>query len=91
VCGRTGEIARWPLKWKSKTDGGGSRGHLQGDTETWESMWVTLAVTHNIGDMGFLFTSCMEFSVKFILNIYSSWLLMYKKLDSGQRKHHVSI
>jgi hypothetical protein len=32
-------------------------GHIQDETKTWnrggpqESMWVTLAVTHNIGDM----------------------------------------
>ena len=48
----------WPKghenKWKSANDGGG--GHLQDVTKTWdkggtqESMAVTLAVTHSIGD-----------------------------------------
>ena len=45
-------------EWKSATDRGEEvGGHLQDETETWdkggtqESMGVTLAVTHSIGDM----------------------------------------
>ena len=44
-------------EWKSATDRSGRWGHLQDETETWdkggtqESMGVTLAVTHYIGDM----------------------------------------
>lgn len=59
-CGEGQE--RWPDKheneWKSATGRWEGRGHLQDKTETWdkggtqESMRVTLAMTHSIGDMG---------------------------------------